>query len=109
VTTSEVVPYDIIKGEYSGDVIKVSFIGGTVGVINQHATHEATLEEGELAILFLNDVGKGTPLDPSTKRIGSEYGKVQLLAPGYSETHFKHDRRLHEEIRQIAGRIVKGG
>lgn len=109
VTTSQVVPVEVIKGKLSGEPIEVSFIGGTVGVINQHATHQATLEQGELAVIFLNDVGKGTPFEPSTKRIGSERGKVTLLPPGYSELRLKHDLRLREVIRQITHRVARGG
>src|SRR5829696_1802646 len=48
VTTSEVQPLEIFKGT-APDTVKVWFLGGTVGVINQDATHEATLTAGEVA------------------------------------------------------------
>jgi hypothetical protein len=109
VTTSEVVPYDVIKGTFAGDVIEVSYLGGTVGVINQKVTHEATLAEGELAVLFLAGAEKGGPFAPGTKRIVEEQGKIQLLPPGFSETRFKYDRRLQQDIQHITNRIVRGG
>jgi len=94
VTISEVAPLSVMKGEVPAKTVTVIFFGGTVGVVNQDFTHEATLREGEVAVLFL-----AKPRDEASRKyqalrfIGEE-GKIPLLNPGDSKARLEDNERL---------------
>ena len=110
VTTSEVRTLETFKGQ-PPSLLEVSFLGGTVGVIHQDATHEPTLTEGEVAVLFLAAPPPSPQGRPQIEglRIVAEDGKLPLLAPGEPESRLKNDRRLQRFLREVAERVTKGG
>ena len=110
VTTSEVETLEAFKGQPPSR-LAVSFLGGTVGVIHQDATHEPTLTEGEVAVLFLASPPPSPAGRPQVEglRIVAEDGKLPLLAPREPASRFRNDRRLQRFLRELAARIQKGG
>ena len=108
VTTSEVQPLQTLKGDHPGETLKVSFYGGTVGVINQHVTHEAILQEDEVAVLFLAQPDERAAERAPGLRIVHERGALRLLDPGADESRLKDNRRLQRYLEEIAERVRKG-
>ena len=108
VTTSEVMPLKVIKGRNIKRPVEVSFLGGTVGVINQHVTHEATLREGEVAILFLAKRDKKGAERVRGLSIVHERGKIELLRPGQDQSRLQNNKRLRRYLDDIVER-VRGG
>jgi len=105
VTTSEVQTLETFKGTAPG-IVKVWFLGGTVGVINQDVTHEATLTTGEVAVLFLAQP-KGAQIDGL--RMVDQDAKVELLTPDQPGSRLLNDVRLKRYIADIKERVAKGG
>jgi hypothetical protein len=110
VTIMPVTPLSVLKGDPPGRSIPVLFFGGTVGVINQDFTHEATLKEGEVAVLFLN----GPPRSDASRalhtfQINGEDGKIPLLAPGQSKTRLQNNKRLVRFLDELKAAIAKEG
>ena len=105
VTTSKVQKIETYKGETRKRIIDVSFLGGTLGVINQHVTHEATLQEGEIVVLFLAEPTGKTNIYMGGMRIVSEWGKITLLQPGESDSRFDNNRRLKQFLEEIRKRV----
>ncbi|TQV87937.1 hypothetical protein [Aliikangiella coralliicola] len=93
VTTANIEPLETIKGKATRGQLKVSYVGGTVGVIRQTLSHQTTLEEGETAILFLSDAPKKSALSGS-KVFSHASGKIQLLKKGESISRLQSNGRL---------------
>ena len=93
VTTANIEPLETIKGKATRGQLKVSYIGGTVGVIRQTLSHQATLEEGETAILFLSDAPKKSALSGS-KVFSHAAGKIQLLKKNEDISRLQSNGRL---------------
>jgi hypothetical protein len=106
VTTSEVQPLETYKGAPPAGTVKVWFLGGTVGAINQDVTHEATLTAGETAVLFLG-TAKGARVEGL--RMVDQDAKIPVLAPDQPDTRLANDRRLRRFLADIKARVEKGG
>ena len=109
ITTSEVQSLESLKGKAPGPTLQVATLGGTVGVIRQTATHFPTLEEGEVAILFLGQVAPEGASAPGSYRILHQAGKVRLLNPGEPDSRLENNRRLQDFLGEVKSRVRKGG
>lgn len=109
VTVSEVTPLMVLKGDASGRPLRVMFFGGTIGVINQEFTHEATLREGEVAVLFLKRSHDEASRALQASRIVGEEGKLPLLDPGQSKTRLENNKRLIRFLDDLKAIVAQGG
>ena len=107
VTTSQVKIFRnwTLKGN-PRETVKVSFLGGTLGVINQYVSHEATLQAGEIVVLFLAETRGETYRYLGGMRIVSEWGKITLLQPGQSDSRFENNHRLMQFLEEIRKRVT---
>lgn len=108
VTIATVTPLSVLKGDPPGKEFPVLFFGGTVGNINQDFTHEATLREGEVAVLFLNNRRTEAARALQAFEINGEDGKIPLLAPGQSKTRLENNKRLVRFLNELRETIAQG-
>lgn len=108
ITVSEVQPIRLIKGEPLAKNLHVLTLGGTVGVIAQHFSHEVLLEKEEVALLFLVR-SLGRPFLPDALSPYPEYGKIPLLKPTDRASRLYNNRRLNRLVDEIVARVHKAG
>lgn len=109
ITTSNVQPLQTLKGETGGKNIKVSFLGGTLGNINEHVEHQPILQEGEISVLFLSqDIKPGDKATPDF-RIIADNGSITLVQPWERESRLLNNRRLIRQLESISTRVQKAG
>lgn len=104
-TFSEIEILDLWKGgwEATGEIQHVAFQGGTVGEINLHVTHEATLREKEVAVLFLVRPGAGAMPHSGVFCIYSEHGKIRVSKSGEPPFQVDRNRRLERVLNELDG------
>lgn len=101
VTVAKVSPLEVLKGEATpGRAVEIGYLGGTIDSTGMEYSHEATLQPGEIVLLFLQEA------DPKAivpgLRIAGEQGRIRLIAPGGEERRLKNNRRLRAYLRQVA-------
>lgn len=107
-TTSDVQPLQTLKGKTGGATLQVSFYGGTVDNINEHVEHEATLQEGQISVMFLRQFNqKSGAVAPLS--IVSEKGSIPLVQPWERESRLTNNRRLIRQLEDISLRVKNAG
>jgi hypothetical protein len=98
VTSATIEVVESLKGTVARDKrLTVTVLGGRVGVLEQDVSHEATLETGEIALLFLSDrAGTGNEL-----RIVGPGGKQTLLGRGMAQSRLQSNRRLAAYLKHV--------
>jgi hypothetical protein len=105
VTASDVEPLRVMKGNPRPGEIQVAFYGGTVGEIHQHVTHETTLREGEISVLFLAKPRKGILEELGAFHVAASGARIPLLAPGERESRLENNRRLRRGLEEVTRRV----
>jgi hypothetical protein len=108
VTTSTVEPLrnGIFKGhDPNRGKIEVACLGGTLGAISQQVTHEATLQVGEIAVIFLVEPRTGAAWHIRGWRIINEWGKIAILRPGEPESRLENNPHLKLRLEDIKNRV----
>ncbi|GLS24319.1 hypothetical protein [Marinibactrum halimedae] len=102
VTSTELMPIEILKGRLLNKPLKVTTLGGTVGNIQLTASHQPMLHEGELAMFFLqSSTGKSKLRVRGEKVILGEQGKINIKAPGYDRNLLQHDHSFQGMLKTL--------
>ena len=109
VTRSEVEVLEVLAGTPVKGQTVVEFLGGTVGYINEHVEHVATLRQGEVAVLFLRQAERLGGRPGRSLQIVGEHGRLSLLHPGQDLTHLSHNAELKSRLSQLRRQISGGG
>lgn len=104
VTTAVIEPLETLKGAQTNKPLNVSYIGGTVGVINQRLSEQVTLNIDDVAILFLKDAPTKSVLSGS-KVFSYSNGKIPLLTSGEDISKLKNNNRLSSLINNVRQQI----
>jgi hypothetical protein len=109
VTTSKVEILESLQGNLQDEGLEVAFLGGTVGVIHQDVTHEATLVEGEIALLFLAKPRAELAGRVPEWRIIDEHAALRLVGPGETKKSYNDHRRLRRFLDELRSKLRAGG
>lgn len=104
ITTAQVSVLETLKGKKRKS-IEIDYLGGSVGFITQDFSHEATLDIGEVSVLFLKNpklVKPGSDAKAkTTMNIISESARVRLLRPRDRPSRLKNSLKIQKFLKEL--------